>query len=161
MVYLSASSEGVTYRYVALIIFLIASLTDFLDGYLARKLQQESYLGRLLDVSADKFLVISSVIIFTFLRDLPLHLPLWVAIVILLRDILVIVGVIWLGVKIKKVYIKPNIFGKFGIAFKMLMIISVLLVFEYSFIIWQIAAFFAVISVIVYAFETQKLIREL
>ena len=160
MVLLSVSTQESYFRYVALYIFLIASLTDYLDGYLARKLHQESSLGRILDIAADKFLIISAVIILAFLKNLPLHLPYWVAIVILLRDLLCIIAVVWLGIKTKGFYVKPNIFGKIGIALEMVMVISILLVFKYSFIIWQIAAIFAVVSAIIYAMQTQKLIRE-
>ncbi len=161
MVCMSACRGAGLYRYIALVIFIIISLTDFLDGYLARRLHQETSLGRILDVTADKFLIISSVVVFTFLKNLPLHLPYWVAAVILLRDLLIIIGIVWVCLKTKKFYVKPNIFGKIGIAFEMLMIISIILVFKYSFIFWQIAAVFAVISAIIYAFETQKFIREI
>jgi CDP-diacylglycerol--glycerol-3-phosphate 3-phosphatidyltransferase len=160
MVYLSAQTGQGHYRYIALGIFLIASITDYLDGYLARNLNQESYIGRILDVTADKLLIMSAVIAFVIFKNLPLNLPLWVAIVILLRDLLVICGVIWVCTKTKKFYVKPNIFGKVGITFEMLMVISILLAFKFSFVIWQIAALLAVISAVIYAFETQQFIRE-
>ncbi len=159
MVCLSASTGEGHYKYIALCIFITISLTDYLDGYLARKLHQESSLGRILDIAADKFLIISAVIVLAFLKNLPLHLPYWVAIVILLRDLLCVIAVVWLGIKTKGFYVKPNIFGKIGIALEMVMVISILLVFKYSFIVWQVAALFAIISAIVYAFETQKVIR--
>jgi CDP-diacylglycerol--glycerol-3-phosphate 3-phosphatidyltransferase len=159
-VYLSASTGSDRYRYTALFIFLVASLTDFLDGFLARKLKQESYLGRILDVTADKLLIVSSVIIFTFLTALPMNLPYWVALVILLRDFLIITGIFWLWFRTKKIHIKPNIFGKIGITFEMLMIISVLLIFKYSYVLWQAAAVFAFISAIFYEIETAKTLKE-
>ncbi len=75
-------------RWVALGIYIIAAITDFLDGYLARKWQQQSALGRMLDPIADKVLV--SVILLVLAADGVLdggHI--WAAIIILAREVLV------------------------------------------------------------------------
>ena len=75
-------------RWVALGIFVLAAVTDFLDGYLARKWQQQSALGRMLDPIADKVLV--SVVLLVLASDGILfggHL--WAAIIILAREVLV------------------------------------------------------------------------
>jgi len=64
---------------------LLLSLTDFFDGYLARKYQQESLLGKLLDPVADKFLMISVIISLVYLQLLS---PWW-AIIVLCRDMFV------------------------------------------------------------------------
>lgn len=66
-------------------IFLIASATDFLDGYLARKSGQITKFGIILDPIADKFLVISALIL---LVDM-VRLPAWVAIIIIVREFVV------------------------------------------------------------------------
>ena len=159
LVCLSAHTDSEAYRYAALIIFLLAALTDFFDGYLARKLKQETPLGRILDVAADKLLIISAVVIFTFLKGLPLRLPYWAAAAILTRDIFVITGAVWLYFKVKKPAIKPNILGKIGITVEMLMIASILLLFEYSFLLWQAAVVLAVGSAVVYVNETRKILK--
>lgn len=70
---------------VALLAFVIASVTDWLDGWLARRLKQESDLGALLDPIADKVLVLGTLLA---LARIGLF-PLWMAIVILVRDVLV------------------------------------------------------------------------
>jgi CDP-diacylglycerol--glycerol-3-phosphate 3-phosphatidyltransferase len=67
------------------VIFSIASLTDFLDGYLARRSGQITEFGIILDPIADKFLVISALIV---LVDIE-RLPAWIAIVIIVREFLV------------------------------------------------------------------------
>jgi CDP-diacylglycerol--glycerol-3-phosphate 3-phosphatidyltransferase len=64
------------------IIFIIASLTDFLDGYLARKNNQVTNLGKMLDAIADKILVNSSLIILAFYGNIPVIVP----VIIVLRD---------------------------------------------------------------------------
>lgn len=66
-------------------IFLIASATDFLDGYLARRLGQITKFGMIIDPIADKFLVVSALIL---LVDM-VRLSAWVAIIIIVREFLV------------------------------------------------------------------------
>ena len=77
-----------TARWIALGIFIVAAITDFLDGYLARKWQQQSSLGRMLDPIADKVLV---AVVLLVLSASPIlyggHL--WAAIIILSREVLV------------------------------------------------------------------------
>lgn len=67
------------------LIFAVASLTDLLDGYLARRSRQVTKLGILLDPIADKLLVISALILFV---DMAL-IPAWIAIVIIAREFIV------------------------------------------------------------------------
>ncbi len=79
---------GDTARWAALAIYIVAAITDFLDGYLARKWQQQSALGRMLDPIADKVLV--SVVLLVLAADGVLiggHI--WAAIIILAREVLV------------------------------------------------------------------------
>jgi cardiolipin synthase (CMP-forming) len=77
-----------TSRWVALGIYVLAAVTDFLDGYLARKWQQQSALGRMLDPIADKVLV--AVVLLVLAADGILsggHM--WAAIIISAREVLV------------------------------------------------------------------------
>jgi len=75
-------------RWAALIIFIIASITDFLDGYLARIWQQTSAIGRMLDPIADKLLVASCLLLLAAEGTIA-GWTLWAAIIILCREILV------------------------------------------------------------------------
>lgn len=72
-------------KVAALFVFVIAAFTDWLDGYLARRHQQETPLGALLDPIADKVLVLGLFIVFVQLHVVPA----WMVIVILLREFLI------------------------------------------------------------------------
>jgi cardiolipin synthase (CMP-forming) len=75
-------------RWIALGIFILAAITDFLDGYLARALEQQSSLGRMLDPIADK-LIVSAVLLMLVADHTIVSFSIWAAIVILCREILV------------------------------------------------------------------------
>ncbi|MEL6088965.1 CDP-diacylglycerol--glycerol-3-phosphate 3-phosphatidyltransferase [Bartonella schoenbuchensis] len=75
-------------RWIAVFIFVIASITDFLDGYLARIWKQTSNIGRMLDPIADKLLV-SSCLLLLAADSTIAGWTLWAAIIILCREILV------------------------------------------------------------------------
>ncbi|OPB31837.1 CDP-diacylglycerol--glycerol-3-phosphate 3-phosphatidyltransferase [Bartonella sp. AR 15-3] len=75
-------------RWTAVSIFIIASITDFLDGYLARIWQQTSNIGRMLDPIADKLLV-SACLLLLAAESTIAGWTLWAAIIILCREILV------------------------------------------------------------------------
>lgn len=75
-------------RWVALSLFVVASITDYLDGYLARVWQQQSNIGRMLDPIADKLLVASCLLLLAADGTIA-GWTLWAAIIILCREILV------------------------------------------------------------------------
>ena len=75
-------------HWIALALFIVAGLTDFFDGYLARAWEQQSKLGRMLDPIADKLLVAVVLIALTW-QGIIAGFSLWAAIIILCREILV------------------------------------------------------------------------
>jgi cardiolipin synthase len=79
---------GLWLRWVALVVFIAAGVTDVLDGYVARAYGQQSTFGRMLDPIADKLLV-SSCLLMLAADDTIRGWALWAAIVILCREILV------------------------------------------------------------------------
>jgi cardiolipin synthase len=79
---------GDTARWAALGLFVAASLTDWLDGYLARAWQQQSTIGRMLDPIADKLLVGATLLVLTNLNTIG-GWHMWAALIILCREILV------------------------------------------------------------------------
>lgn len=76
-------------RWLALAIFLAASITDYFDGYLARAWQQTSNIGKMLDPIADKLLVSTCLLLLAADDDGIAGWSLWAAIIILCREILV------------------------------------------------------------------------
>jgi cardiolipin synthase len=77
---------------LALIILVISSFTDWLDGYLARRLNQFSRLGELLDPLADRLYVVAALIAL-FVRGL---IPIWVVVALLLRDVVMFLFLVYL-----------------------------------------------------------------
>lgn len=80
--------EGEVKNWLALAIFLLASITDYLDGYLARAWDQQSTLGRMLDPIADKLLVGATLLMLVADQTIS-GWSLWAALIILSREILV------------------------------------------------------------------------
>lgn len=92
---------------IAAIIFALAALTDFLDGWIARKFKLETVLGKLLDPLADKLLIVSSLIILVEKH----RLLGWVAVLIIVRDLGI--NAIRLSAIDENIHIPSNVVGKF------------------------------------------------
>ena len=91
----------------AFVVICVSLITDVVDGFVARRLHQESELGKLLDPLADK---ISLAVILATLVSIR-ALPIWIAIVVVLRDILILIGCFFLYSHRAYVF-KSNIMGK-------------------------------------------------
>jgi CDP-diacylglycerol--glycerol-3-phosphate 3-phosphatidyltransferase len=74
---------------VALLLFIIASATDWLDGYLARKLNQMTNFGKLMDPLADKVLVASALVCLIPSKENHVGIPAWAVIIIITREFLI------------------------------------------------------------------------
>lgn len=120
VVLLAGIFEIQTARYIAAAIFAIASLTDFLDGYLARKWNMVTNFGKLMDPLADKLLVCSALICMIPLGDIAA----WMVIVIIAREFIV-TGLRQIALE-QGIVIAAGITGKLKTVTQMLMIIFVL-----------------------------------
>jgi cardiolipin synthase (CMP-forming) len=96
----------------ALAVFFIAGLTDTLDGTLARRFGQRSQFGRLADPLADKLLTTVAFLVLALFRAGLRAIPLWLAIAVIGRDVLILTGSLIVYLKTRSTAFRPNIFGK-------------------------------------------------
>ena len=115
--------------FVALILFVIASFTDFLDGYLARKLNLVTNFGKFLDPFADKVLTNSAFILLMITPNWVeielIRVPAWIVIIMIIRD-LAVDGIRMIGVSQGKVIAASKI-GKLKTVMQIIAIIFVFL----------------------------------
>ena len=126
----NVGDSGINWLYLGLFIFfVIASFTDFLDGYLARKNNQVTDLGKFLDPVADKLLINTMVIFLvvpaSYLTNGQMDFSIWCAILLVLRDI--VVDALRFIAAQKGVVIAANIFGKLKTVLEMVAVSFVLL----------------------------------
>ena len=117
-------SPNPVYRIAAFVLFALASITDLIDGYLARKWNQETELGKFLDPLADKALVLGAFITFLFLSD---QVQVWMVLCIIGRDML-ITALRYLAIHRGK-SLRTSMFGKIKTTFQMFSIAVILLSF--------------------------------
>ncbi len=116
---------GVTGRYISTAIFCVASFTDCLDGYIARKYNLITNFGKFMDPLADKLLVCSAMIALIGIEDALVSLPSVVVIVIIAREF-IITGFRTLAVE-QNVVIAASFWGKIKTICQMAMLIVLLL----------------------------------
>jgi len=127
IIYFLAFRTREYYLIYALLLFGFASFTDFIDGWLARILKQESEFGKFIDPLADKFLVISSLIAIIIIDPSFAILDSWMILIIVGRDILITV-MRWFAIK-KDRPLRTSRFGKFKTAFQMLSIVIIIMIY--------------------------------
>ncbi len=147
---------------LAAAIFIIAVLSDGLDGYIARRRGERTELGALLDPIADKLLLISAFVCFSMASGLPeyLRLPLYVPVVIISRDVIMGLGCLIIYITRGELEIKPTRLGKITTFFQMLTIGALLFQFRYAPILWNTTIAFTVVSGLDYIAKGSKLLNE-
>ena len=145
-------------RYVAAVIFVIASLTDLLDGKIARKYNLVTNFGKFMDPLADKLLVCSALICMVELKQLPA----WMVIVIISREF--IISGFRLVASDKGVVIAASYWGKWKTTFQMIGVVLLILNIEKlsvvtTIVIW-IALILTVISLIDYIVKNIGVLKE-
>jgi len=113
-------------RLSAILVFALAALSDGLDGYVARKYNQRSQLGVILDPIADKGLLLAGIITLSFSKW-GYEFPLWFPVVVIARDSVIVVGTVILHLLVGHAEVRPSFTGKAATVFQMISIGCVML----------------------------------
>jgi len=145
-------------HYVPLAIFAVAIVSDALDGFLARVLNQRTKLGAWLDPLADKLLLISSFVLFGAISNMPqLKLPIWLVALVISRDIIIVLGAVFVHMFKGVVHLAPSYLGKITTFFQMMVILARLADINYfKNELWAVAAFFTLASGLDYILKGLK-----
>ena len=147
-------------NYIAVAIFIVASLTDMLDGKIARKYNLVTNFGKFMDPLADKLLVCSAMICLIELD----RLAAWIVIVIIAREF--IISGFRLVASDKGVVIAASYWGKFKTTFQMLMVIVLILDIQMPFfqilgtVLTYVALILTVVSLIDYIVKNKDVLKD-
>ena len=148
---------GEANRYISLTLFVVASVTDWFDGYLARKNNLVTNFGKFMDPLADKLLVCSAMICMIDLK----RLSAWFVIIIIAREF-IISGFRLIAAE-NGIVIAANYWGKFKTASQMIMIILLILHFDGIFVILEqifiwLSLALTIISLITYIWQNRTVL---
>jgi cardiolipin synthase (CMP-forming) len=107
---------------LALLLFILQGVSDLLDGFLARIMNKRTPLGAFLDPIADKAMLVSAYVVL-YIHDI---IPLWVTLVVLLKDVVMAIGFLILYRIFGKVRLIPSIYGKTSTLLQILTVVYVL-----------------------------------
>lgn len=113
-------------RWVATALFILAAASDGVDGYIARRYNQRSRLGAVLDPLADKGLLLAGLITLSVSRW-RFEFPLWFPVLVIARDLIVLAGALTLHFLNGSVRVRPSWTGKASTAFQMVAITCLML----------------------------------
>ena len=152
------NGENYTFRMIALALFIIASLTDLLDGKIARKYNLVTNFGKFMDPLADKLLVCSALICLIELNALPA----WMVIIIISREF--IISGFRLIASDNGVVIAASYWGKFKTTFQVVSVVLLILdipalAFVTTICVW-IALVLTIVSLVDYIYKNHKILTE-
>ena len=130
------------FRVLALLAFALAALSDAVDGYIARRYNQHSELGKILDPLADKLLLVSGIVLLSFHNEPHLdRLPLWLTGTIIGRDVLLLLGLIVIHYTCGRITVRPVMIGKVATVLQMTCVLWALLKWNTNLLlVWSIGA---------------------
>jgi len=147
------------HRWLALLTFLAASVLDGVDGYIARRYNQRSELGALLDPLADKLLLVSAIILLSLDNQPHLsRLPLWFAGVVIGRDVILLVGLVVIHLTTGRAVIRPRWVGKVATVLQMGTVLWMLLKLDAQWLplLACLAAAFTGVSGLLYVWDGSR-----
>lgn len=158
VVFMLFPAVGAASKWIALVLFVTASLTDLLDGHIARKYNLVTNFGKFMDPLADKLLVCSALICLVELRKIPA----WIVIVIIAREF--IISGFRLVASDNGVVIAASYWGKFKTTFQMIMICLMIADLEplmlLTTIVMWVALALTVISLVDYLVKNKEIMKE-
>ncbi|MCG8408096.1 MAG: CDP-alcohol phosphatidyltransferase family protein [Phycisphaerales bacterium] len=131
-------------RWAAISIFALMAVSDMLDGFLARRLHDESDLGKFLDPLADKVLITTAVLILCIhgvhspMQETPMHLPDWVAVAAVGKDLVVSIGFAVTYLVTGKPFIQPRLPGKWCTTVQLALVLAMLLWLDLPVWLWKL-----------------------
>ena len=147
---------------IALIFFTLAIISDGVDGFIARTRNQKTELGTIIDPVADKLLLISAFICLSVVKNIPpdLRFPPYVPIIVISRDVMIVLGSVIVHIIKGNMKIAPSVIGKITTFFQMMTIVSILVHFDYSYIVWNLTVLLTVLSGIDYIMKGSRILSE-
>ncbi len=113
---------------VAFLLFLLAGITDLLDGYIARRHHQQSVLGVFLDPAADKLLITAAFILLSWPGvHQGLQIPIWVMVLVISRDVIIVTVALIVRLTVGLKSFPPTVISKWNTSFQIAAILSYLL----------------------------------
>ena len=141
------------HRLAAILCFAIAAISDGVDGYIARRYNQRSELGAILDPLGDKLLLVAGIVLLSLNNapHLP-RLPLWLVVTVVSRDALILIGMLVIQHTCDRVAVRPAVVGKIATVLLMACILWALLKWRDTGLFWLSlgAAACAVASMVIY-----------
>lgn len=147
---------------IALLFFMLAVISDGLDGFIARTFKQKTTLGTIIDPVADKLLLLSAYICLSIVNHIPpyLKLPPYVPIIVISRDAIIVLGSVVIYLVKGDLKVTPSVTGKITTFFQMITIVGILIKFQHSYILWNLAVLLTIISGIDYIIKGSRLLSE-
>jgi cardiolipin synthase len=108
---------------VALVLFLVAGISDGLDGFLAKRYGWQSQLGGLLDPLADKVLLVSSYLSLALIGVVPV----WLVLLVILRDLVIVTGALVYHFRVTELEAEPSMISKTNTLAQIVLVLSVVL----------------------------------
>lgn len=156
---LNLNGEWTGWRHTTLVLFCIMAVSDGLDGYLARRLREETPLGRFLDPVGDKLLIACAMILLSVDGTaVPgFKLPSWVPVIAISKDVLTVIGFGLVYATTGAFFVEPRIWGKLCTLVQLVTVAAVLLAPDLPAVVahalpmtWWLASGLAVVAVIDY-----------
>ncbi len=120
------TGDAAWFRYAAVTIYVIAAVSDLVDGYIARNWNQQTALGTRLDPTADKLMINLGFIFMAANPEMEPHLPKWFPVAILARDMILVLGAHLIYKVYTRVEIAPRVTGKVNTFFQIVCMVSFL-----------------------------------